>query len=172
MIKIKKKMKIESISLRTLNYDKALMNGEGEYLQIFYKLGHKTMKCNLTFYENKLTLFMNGIKYNFVIEQKYELSHPPTFEQDLGGIFIKASIIDDDVPIVKHEAPMACSITQIFVKKGDTCKKGQSLMTIEAMKMMYEIKSQCDGVIQQLSGPIGTKITQGGLLCTIQRTGK
>ena len=35
-----------------------------------------------------------------------------------------------------------------FVKEGDTVKKGQVLGIIEAMKLMYEIESEYDGVVE------------------------
>lgn len=37
-----------------------------------------------------------------------------------------------------------------FVKIGDHVKKGQVLAIIEAMKMMNEIESDCDGVISEI----------------------
>ena len=35
-----------------------------------------------------------------------------------------------------------------FVKEGDTVKKGQVLGSIEAMKLMNAIESECDGVVE------------------------
>ena len=35
-----------------------------------------------------------------------------------------------------------------FVKEGDTVKKGQVLGIIEAMKLMNEIESEFDGVVE------------------------
>ena len=40
--------------------------------------------------------------------------------------------------------------TDPFVKIGDHVKKGQVLAIIEAMKMMNEIESDCDGVISEI----------------------
>ena len=37
-----------------------------------------------------------------------------------------------------------------FVKIGDRVKKGQTLAIVEAMKMMNEIESDCDGVISDI----------------------
>ena len=38
--------------------------------------------------------------------------------------------------------------TEAFVKEGDTVKKGQVLGIIEAMKLMNEIESEFDGVVE------------------------
>ena len=37
---------------------------------------------------------------------------------------------------------------EVFVKEGDTVKKGQVLGIIEAMKLMNEIESEFDGVVE------------------------
>ena len=37
-----------------------------------------------------------------------------------------------------------------FVKAGDTVKKGQTLAIVEAMKLMNEIESDYDGVIEEI----------------------
>ena len=37
-----------------------------------------------------------------------------------------------------------------FVAVGDTVKKGQTLAIVEAMKLMNEIESEYDGVIEEV----------------------
>ena len=37
-----------------------------------------------------------------------------------------------------------------FVKPGDTVKKGQVLGIVEAMKLMNEIESEFDGVVEEV----------------------
>ena len=37
-----------------------------------------------------------------------------------------------------------------FVKVGDTVKKGQVLGIVEAMKLMNEIESEYDGVVEEI----------------------
>ena len=39
-----------------------------------------------------------------------------------------------------------------FVSVGESVSKGQTLCIIEAMKVMNELKSPCDGVIQDMYG--------------------
>ena len=62
---------------------------------------------------------------------------------------------DDNVFIIKsplvgtfYAAPAADSAP--FVKIGDRVKKGQVLAIVEAMKMMNEIESDCDGMISEI----------------------
>ena len=37
-----------------------------------------------------------------------------------------------------------------FVSVGDTVKKGQTLLIVEAMKVMNEIKAPCDGTVTSI----------------------
>lgn len=39
---------------------------------------------------------------------------------------------------------------ETFVKKGDIVKKGQVLGIVEAMKLMNEIESEYDGVVEDI----------------------
>ena len=52
------------------------------------------------------------------------------------------------VPAGKEvKAPLAGAILSVFVKKGDTVKKGQVLLTLEALKLENEITAPQDGTI-------------------------
>ena len=46
--------------------------------------------------------------------------------------------------------PMPCKISSVSVKAGDTVKKGQTLVILEAMKMEHVIKSPKSGVIKKV----------------------
>ena len=37
-----------------------------------------------------------------------------------------------------------------FISKGDSVKEGQTLCIIEAMKIMNEIESECDGIVTEI----------------------
>jgi biotin carboxyl carrier protein len=47
------------------------------------------------------------------------------------------------------KAPMPGLIKEIAVSQGDVVKKGQRLLTLEAMKMENEISSPIDGVVEK-----------------------
>ncbi|MEL7601961.1 MAG: biotin/lipoyl-containing protein [Bacillota bacterium] len=64
-------------------------------------------------------------------------------------------------------APMPGTILSVSVKQGDTVKKGQVLMVLEAMKMENEIVSPKDGVIASVSVCAGTSVNTGVALCVI-----
>jgi 3-methylcrotonyl-CoA carboxylase alpha subunit len=48
------------------------------------------------------------------------------------------------------KSPMPCSVAKVFIKAGDEVKKGQTLCTLEAMKMEHVIKSPRDGKIKSV----------------------
>ena len=73
---------------------------------------------------------------------------------------------EDDAFIIKsplvgtfYAAPAADA--NPFVKIGDRVKKGQILAIVEAMKMMNEIESDCDGVISEILVTNGSPVEYG-----------
>ena len=65
-------------------------------------------------------------------------------------------------------APMPGNILSVNVAAGDTVKKGQVLMILEAMKMENEIMAPCDGKVTAVAVTKGAAVESGALLCTIQ----
>jgi len=73
---------------------------------------------------------------------------------------------DDNAFIIKsplvgtfYAAPAADSAP--FVKIGDRVKKGQVLAIVEAMKMMNEIESDCDGMVSDILAENGQAVEFG-----------
>ena len=64
-------------------------------------------------------------------------------------------------------APMPGTILSINVAAGDTVKRGQVLMILEAMKMENEIMAPCDGTVTSVAAAKGAAVESGALLCTI-----
>ena len=65
-------------------------------------------------------------------------------------------------------SPMPGTILAINVAAGDTVKRGQVLMVLEAMKMENEIMCPCDGKIVSVNTSKGATVESGTLLCVIQ----
>ena len=65
-------------------------------------------------------------------------------------------------------APMPGTILSINVAAGDTVKRGQVLMILEAMKMENEIMCPCDGKVASVNTSKGASVESGTLLCVIQ----
>lgn len=68
----------------------------------------------------------------------------------------------------KITSPMPGNILSVNVSNGDTVKKGQVLMILEAMKMENEIMSPIDGTIVSVHATKGATVESGALLCVIK----
>lgn len=67
----------------------------------------------------------------------------------------------------KIAAPMPGNILAVNVGVGDSVKKGQVLMVLEAMKMENEIMCPCDGKVTSVNVSKGSTVETGTLLCCI-----
>ncbi len=65
-------------------------------------------------------------------------------------------------------SPMPGTILDVKVAVGDSVKKGQVLMILEAMKMENEIMAGTDGVITSIGVTKGASVQTGDALCTIK----
>jgi biotin carboxyl carrier protein len=65
-------------------------------------------------------------------------------------------------------APMPGTILSVNVAAGDTVKRGQVLMILEAMKMENEIMCPRDGKVVSVNTSKGAAVESGTLLCVIQ----
>ncbi len=64
-------------------------------------------------------------------------------------------------------APMPGTILKVNASNGQTVKKGDILMILEAMKMENEILAPCDGKVASVNVQAGASVETGALLCTL-----
>ena len=64
-------------------------------------------------------------------------------------------------------APMPGTILKVNVTNGQTVKKGDVLMVLEAMKMENEIMAPADGTVSAVSVSAGASVESGAVLCAI-----
>ncbi len=65
-------------------------------------------------------------------------------------------------------APMPGTILSVNIAVGDSVKRGQVLMILEAMKMENEIMCPRDGRVTAIQTSKGAAVESGTPLCTIQ----
>ena len=58
-------------------------------------------------------------------------------------------------------APLPGTITKVLVKEGDKVKKGDTLITMEAMKMENSITAEADGIVRKVHVTINQSVNQG-----------
>ena len=64
-------------------------------------------------------------------------------------------------------APFAASVWKVDVAAGDRVVKGQSLVSLEAMKMETVLVAPCHGVVQQVLPVAGSQVVQGEALVVL-----
>jgi acetyl/propionyl-CoA carboxylase alpha subunit len=73
-----------------------------------------------------------------------DITFAPAAEQGAGADAVKA--------------PMAGAVTSVSVRPGDNVVKGQTLATIEAMKMEHQLKAPRDGVVAEVLAKAGDQV--------------
>ena len=66
------------------------------------------------------------------------------------------------------KSPLPGVILEIKVKEGDTVKRGQTLLVLEAMKMENDIKADRDGKVTAIKVSQGESILEGTDLIIIE----
>ena len=64
-------------------------------------------------------------------------------------------------------APMAGKIISLLVKEGDTVKRGQALLVLEAMKLENDIVAPQDGKVEKILVQVGKLVETGEELVVI-----
>ena len=64
-------------------------------------------------------------------------------------------------------SPMPGRIIAVAVAKGDVVAKGQTLVTLEAMKMEHSLVAPFDGTVAELSATEGGQVGEGAVLVRI-----
>jgi biotin carboxyl carrier protein len=60
------------------------------------------------------------------------------------------------------------SIVEVLVQPGQHVKKGETLLTVDAMKMYSKVKMPFDGLIKEIHVAKGNKIPKNALMITIE----
>lgn len=68
---------------------------------------------------------------------------------------------------VKVTAPMPGKILGVKVSAGQSVKKGEVLLVLEAMKMENEIVAPSDGTIASVQAAVGDSVEAGATLATL-----
>lgn len=64
-------------------------------------------------------------------------------------------------------APMPGTVVRLEISAGDTVRKGQTVLWLEAMKMEHRIDAPVDGVVTQLNALVGQQVQVGAVLAVV-----
>lgn len=65
------------------------------------------------------------------------------------------------------KAPLPGVVTKVLVSAGQTVKKGDNVLVLEAMKMENNITAECDGSVTGICVAAGDSVMEGTVLLTI-----
>ena len=68
---------------------------------------------------------------------------------------------------VKVNAPMPGKVVAVKANAGDTVKKGQVILVLEAMKMENDIVAPADGTVASIDTAVGNAVEAGETLATL-----
>lgn len=108
--------------------------------------GNRTLFFNLNGQRREISVKDTSIKTTVVTKQKAE----PTNKEQIG-------------------ATMSGSVLKVLVNKGDSVKRGETLMVTEAMKMETSVEARFDGVVEALHVAEGEAISSGDLLIEVKK---
>lgn len=66
-------------------------------------------------------------------------------------------------------SPISGKLIKVDSEEGKTVEEGQTLMTIEAMKMEYQIKAPYDGIVEKVNFKEGEQVDIGAVLIIMEK---
>ena len=64
----------------------------------------------------------------------------------------------------KVTSPLPGSVIKVLVSEGQAVKKGDTLLTLESMKMENAIMAECDGTVSKIAVTAGQNVMQDDIL--------
>ena len=68
---------------------------------------------------------------------------------------------------VQVKSPLPGSVIKVLVSEGQAVKKGDTLLTLESMKMENAIMAEADGTVKQIAVTPGQNVMQDDLLIVL-----
>lgn len=120
--------------------------------------------------DNIATLEVNGTDFSVQLHNEVKVAAPKTPKlvtkpanlQD-GESFMKKVSVGSGI-----KSPLPGVILEVHVKTGDSVKRGQKVMTMEAMKMHNDILAEKDGVIKNIKASVGQSVMEGEVLVEVE----
>lgn len=117
---------------------------------------------------NQFEIEVNGSKYTVEVEREVAAA-PKTTPGKVNAISNPASTSAGTVATTK--APLPGSIVKVLAAEGQKVAKGDTVLTMESMKMENEIKAECSGVVVKLHVSAGQNVMQDDKLFDIKAEG-
>lgn len=116
--------------------------------------------------DNQVQVTVNGKAYN--VEIDHETSAAPTIKTVVAASASSAAPTAVSATQAKITAPLPGNITKILVSVGQSVKKGDVVMIMEAMKMENNIVAEADGKVKSIGAQLGQAVNQGDVLVELE----
>jgi len=122
------------------------------------------------FEDNVVDLEVNGTPYKVNLKKEVKTRKTPKLVRSK----TPPPSTKDNKPLTRKgklstiKAPLPGKILSILISEGDTVKKDDKLMTMEAMKMENNILSDTEGVVKSIKVASGDAVLQDDILLEIE----
>jgi len=120
--------------------------------------------------DNIASIEVNGTPYSVEIEQEVKkvktpklIRHEVKPKPGEGQILKKQSAGGHQI-----QAPLPGNIFKILAKEGDSVKKGDTLLIMEAMKMENNVMADKDGTVKEIKVKEGDAVLQSDVLIVLE----
>ena len=110
---------------------------------------------------------VNGTSYEVEMDQPVKKSPAKPVIQRVAAPAAPAAAAAAPAGGTTVTSPLPGVVLDILCKEGDMVKRGQTLLTLEAMKMENSIESTCDGKVVAIKVSKGDSVLEGAQLVVI-----
>jgi glutaconyl-CoA/methylmalonyl-CoA decarboxylase subunit gamma len=120
-----------------------------------------------SFEDSVAVMEVNGSVYHVKLHQEVKVTKTPKLVRSAPAPSPQKSFAPAS-GLNKVPAPLPGIIHKLLVKEGDSVKKGDGLIILEAMKMENNILAEKAGVIKNIRVREGDSVLQGDMLMEIE----
>lgn len=134
-----------------------------------FKIDGKEYKTSVTELEGGITeVTVNGKAYKVEMEAPAKAA-PKAAAPKAAPAAVAAPKTAAEAPAggKKVVSPLPGSIIKVLVAEGQSVKKGDTLLTLESMKMENTVAAECDGTVTKVAVTAGQTVMQDDLLVVI-----
>ena len=134
-----------------------------------FKIHDNNYRVNLISHQgNVIDLEVNGTKYAVHLENEVKKSKTPTLVRSASKRPVEPLKVSPSAKKMKVLAPIPGVVLEVDVKVGDTVKKGDRLLLLEAMKMENNIVAEKDGTISAVHVSKDQKVLENQLMIELE----
>lgn len=136
-----------------------------------FKINGAEYKCAVEEIEaGKTNVTVNGKVYTVETEVAAKPAAAPAVKPAAAAPAPKAEAKPAAAPVaggMQVKSPLPGSVIKVLVSEGQAVKKGDTLLTLESMKMENAIMAEADGTVKQIAVTPGQNVMQDDLLIVL-----